>query len=74
MPRASLGRAIDIVGQIVTHRPIWLHLEQWAGLQFSGHLTQAFWVPQHALAGWFFAAFYMLWRDRRLAAWVATAR
>jgi hypothetical protein len=64
---------MDIVGQIITHRPIWLHLEQWAGIQFSANLTQAFWVPQHALAGWIFALFYMLWREDRTPAWLPLA-
>jgi hypothetical protein len=38
------------------------HLESWAGLQFSSHITQAFWVPQHALAGWIGALLFLLWR------------
>lgn len=42
------------------------HLEQWAGVQFSSHITQAFWVPQHALAGWIGAVLYLLWKERRL--------
>ena len=41
-----------------------LHLEWWAGpIQYSSHVTQLFWVPQHALAGWAFAAFYLRWRE-----------
>ncbi|CAA9523421.1 MAG: hypothetical protein AVDCRST_MAG39-2640 [uncultured Sphingomonadaceae bacterium] len=61
----------DILGQLWM---IWRrgrafadHLEPWAdGLQFSSHVTQLFWVPQHALAGWFGALFFLLWRDGRL--------
>jgi hypothetical protein len=64
---------LDIVGQLIVRRPIWLHLEQWAGIQYSATLTQAFWVPQHALAGWIFATFYMLWRERRMPAWPCLA-
>jgi hypothetical protein len=64
---------LDIIGQIIAHRPVWLHLEQWAGIQYSSNLTQAFWVPQHALAGWIFAMFYMLWREKRMPAWPSLA-
>jgi hypothetical protein len=64
---------MDIVGRLITHGSPWLHLEQWAGIQFSANLTQAFWVPQHALAGWIFATFYMLWREGRMPAWPALA-
>lgn len=40
------------------------HLEWWAvRFQYSSHLTQLFWVPQHALAGWAFAAIY--WDEAR---------
>lgn len=53
---------MDIVGQAIAGRPLTLHLEQWAGFQFSSALTQMFWVPQHGLAGWIFAAAYMAWR------------
>jgi hypothetical protein len=38
------------------------HLEAWARLfQYSSHVTQLFWVPNHALAGWAFIALY--WAD-----------
>jgi hypothetical protein len=56
---------MDIIGQFLTKRPLTLHLEQWAGPQYSAHLTQAFWVPQHAMAGWVFAIFYLLWVEKR---------
>lgn len=64
---------MDVLGQLIAGQPLWLHLEQWAGIQYTGHLTQAFWVPQHALAGWMFALFYLLWREARVAAWVPLA-
>ena len=39
------------------------HLEPWAHLfQYSSHITQMFWVPQHAIAGWAFAALYLFWQ------------
>lgn len=45
----------------------WDHLEQWnAGSQYSSTLTLAFWVPNHAIAGWACALAYLLWL-RRLA-------
>lgn len=41
----------------------WDHLEPWDfGYQYSSHITQIFWVPQHAIAGWACAVFYLLWR------------
>jgi hypothetical protein len=41
----------------------WDHLERWNfNNQYSAHITQAFWVPQHALAGWACAATYLLWQ------------
>jgi len=39
------------------------HIERWAGLfEYSSHITQLFWVPHHAFAGWAFACLYLLWR------------
>jgi hypothetical protein len=39
------------------------HIENWHhGLQFTSHLAQAAWVPQHALAGWIGAVLFLLWR------------
>jgi hypothetical protein len=41
----------------------WDHLEPWNfGYQYSSHVTQAFWVPQHAIAGWACAIAFLLWR------------
>jgi hypothetical protein len=41
----------------------WDHLEPWNfGYQYSSHITQAFWVPHHALAGWTCAVTFLLWR------------
>jgi len=61
---------LDIVGQIIVDAVIGTgmpdHLEAWAGIQFSSHVTQAFWVPQHALAGWIAACLFLLWKDARL--------
>ncbi len=50
--RAFLGAQVD-----------WDHLERWANNhQYSAHITQIFWVPQHAFAGWACALAYLLWR------------
>ena len=62
---------MDIIGQLLrsnaSGEPLPDHLERWAGSQFSSHITQAFWVPQHALAGWFGALLFLLWRERRIS-------
>ena len=61
---------LDIVGQSVidwtTGARLPDHLEAWALVQYSSHITQAFWVPQHALAGWIAAVLFLLWKDARL--------
>lgn len=37
------------------------HLEWWSVLfQYSSHVTQLFWVPNHALPGWWFAVLLLL--------------
>jgi hypothetical protein len=41
----------------------WDHLERWNfNNQYSAHVTQAFWVPQHAMAGWICAFTFLLWQ------------
>lgn len=58
---------LDVVGSVI-HQWVagwadWDHIEHWAGAyQYSAHITQLFWVPQHCLAGWTLALAYMLWR------------
>lgn len=43
--------------------PSWDHLEAWdQGYQYSSNVTLAFWVPQHAIAGWTCAVAFLLWR------------
>jgi hypothetical protein len=64
---ATLFSGLDIVGQALFHSPLEDHLEftfDW--LQYSSHLTQTFWVPQHAIAGWSAAILFLLWRTDRL--------
>lgn len=60
---------LDVLPCLIEGRlPEW-HLEVWvAALQYSSHLTQLFWVPHHALAGWSFVAAYLLWRRGSLSA------
>lgn len=53
----------DALGQLLVTREWVSHLESWIPwLQFSSHITQAFWVPQHAFAGWLAALLFLLWR------------
>jgi hypothetical protein len=57
----------DIVGTaiywLVGAHPFWDHIEPWnIGYQYSSHVTQAFWAPQHAIAGWTCAVAFLLWR------------
>jgi hypothetical protein len=57
---------LDIVGTLIASAsdPVSFdHLERWAPpLQYSSMLTLLFWVPQHAIAGWFCALLYLLHR------------
>lgn len=60
---------MDVVGASLAGVPLSGHLEQWAyRAQFSSHVTQAFWAPQHALAGWLGVLLYLLWRTGRAPA------
>lgn len=60
-----LFSGMDVLGKLFNPR-VPSHLEGWAEVQFSSHVTQAFWVPQHALAGWLGALLYLLWAERKL--------
>ncbi|WP_298690215.1 hypothetical protein [uncultured Sphingomonas sp.] len=57
---------MDILGAALLGEPLMGHMEYWIGPQYSSHVTQIFWVPQHGMAGWIGALLYMLWRDDRL--------
>lgn len=58
---------LDVLGNILTRQPLLDHLESWSpGLQFSSNITLAFWVPQHAFAGWIAGLLYMLTRTDRV--------
>jgi hypothetical protein len=61
-----LFSGLDIVGTMAFDRMgvavTWDHIERWNfNNQFSAHITQAFWVPQHAIAGWSCAVGFLLW-------------
>lgn len=61
----------DVVGSMLAGDPLnpGRHLEHWArSLQFSSHVTQLFWVPNHAASGWIFVGAYGLWRSGALRA------
>jgi len=61
---------LDMLGAILIRHsiafPPTIHLEGWAGIQYSSTITLAFWVPQHAIAGWLAMLFFLLWRINRL--------
>ena len=57
---------MDILGAILIRGNLQAHLESWSGFQYTANLTLAFWVPQHALAGWLGAVFFLLWRKGML--------
>lgn len=57
---------MDALGDLLIHGLLSDHLDDWAVIQYSSTVTLAFWVPQHALAGWIGAIGYMLWRDGHL--------
>jgi hypothetical protein len=57
----------DIVGTMLLAplggKVSWDHIEAWSlGFQYSSNVTMAFWVPNHALAGWTCAILFELWR------------
>lgn len=44
------------------------HLEPWSGLfQYSSHITQLFWVPNHAIPGWTFVCLHLLWQRGKIS-------
>jgi len=57
----------DLIGAFVLRGGMIRDIGWWAGLfQYSSTVTLAFWVPNHALAGWFVAALLLLWDQRRV--------
>lgn len=45
------------------------HLEPWPGFfHYDSNVTEIFWTPHHALAGWALVAGYLVWREGRISA------
>lgn len=57
---------LDALGRLLFRGGLSDHLENWAYLQYSSTITQAFWVPNHAIAGWIGGVGYLLWRAQKL--------
>jgi hypothetical protein len=61
---------MDVLGQMLVNKTALIPFLQlglgWTSIQFSAHVSQMFWAPQHALSGWVFAVFYLSWLDGRL--------
>ncbi|WP_147157731.1 hypothetical protein [Novosphingobium sediminis] len=57
---------LDLIGQLIYGGSALVHLEQWDLMQYTAVVTLAYWVPQHALAGWIGAAFYLSWRAGKM--------
>lgn len=65
-----LFSGLDLVGTLLFHGYWRDHLEFWfATMQYSSHITQAFWVPQHGFAGWLAGILFLLWHRGRMALW-----
>lgn len=58
---------MDIVGQSMAGQPLLATSERWNVAIFTAHLTQAFAVPQHGLAGWIAALLFLLWRNGKIS-------
>lgn len=66
----TLFSGLDILLQLIVKGRPEDHLEfafDW--MQYSAHITQAFWVPQHAYAGWLGALLFLLWHRRLMLLW-----
>lgn len=66
----TLFSGLDIILQLIVKGQPEDHLEfafDW--MQYSAHITQAFWVPQHAFAGWLGALLFLLWHRGLVPLW-----
>jgi hypothetical protein len=73
-----LFSGLDAVGTLIARalgQPAsFYHLENWAwGLQYTATVTQIFWAPQHALAGWGCALLLLLWQQGKVRIGTAAA-
>jgi hypothetical protein len=62
-----LFSGMDIFGQLLMDKSPWLHLEGWARIQYSSHITQLFWAPNHALPGWLFVVLFVLYQNKQIS-------
>ncbi len=62
---------MDTIGVILARPsqllPLTRNIDGYGGIQFDADLTNLFWVPQHALAGWLGALMFVLWRAERMS-------
>ena len=56
---------MDVLGRLIMKLSMFNYLDQWIDLVYSAHITQIFWVPQHAMAGWIGAALFLAWHKGR---------
>ncbi|MBA2936166.1 hypothetical protein HZF05_18950 [Sphingomonas sp. CGMCC 1.13654] len=73
-----LFSGLDAIGMLIAHAmghaASFYHLENWAwGLQYTATISQLFWAPQHALAGWACAALFLLWQQGKVRIGTAAA-
>lgn len=64
-----VGASLRIAGALPELQPFWLRwgLDSWNPMfQYSGTLVQFFWVPNHALPGWWLAALILLQARRQI--------
>jgi hypothetical protein len=62
-----LFSGMDIFGQLLMDKSPWMHLEGWTYIQYSSHITQLFWVPNHALPGWVFVVLFVLYQNKQIS-------
>lgn len=51
---------MDILGSLIANGRAVDHLEWWARIQYSSHVTMLFWTPQYAISGWLLAFLFLL--------------
>lgn len=66
----TLFSGLDLVGMLLFRGKLNDHYEFWfENMQFSSHITQIFWVPQHGFAGWLGALLFLLWQQKHMPLW-----
>jgi hypothetical protein len=70
----TLFSGADFVMELIVSGRLDNHLEFGVPiLQYSSHITQAFWVPQHAFAGWVGALMVLLSHRKMIPLWILLA-